>query len=403
MNTILLTDFDEVAEALKNPDLVQSLYDAGAVVMADVLLTLHGDSHRARRNLEMKVFRRDFFRHYEQNVFPATLEPTLAPHLAAGHCDLVQFGYDVTLNLTADFAGIDRPSRSTAETQALLALVKTFSTGATLVHSTRDHEEVNAEVLQALDRFDVQFLQPSMARRQVLIDQAARGEVTADELPRDVLTTLMLNEDKLSLPRDVLRREIAFYLQAGSHSTANSVVHACHELFSWGRTHPDDWTRFQREPLFLQRAVHESLRLHPASPVAWRRSQCPQRLSGGQAAAIGDCIVLDLGIANRAPGIFGSDSERFNPHRLIPRGRPPFGLTFGIGVHTCLGRDLDGGVLPKANTDADTHQYGLVTLIVRRLTESGARPVASDPPTPDSNTARNNWGRYPVTFRGGPP
>ncbi|NJN50718.1 MAG: hypothetical protein HC809_01955 [Gammaproteobacteria bacterium] len=160
MTTHTLTDFDEVADALKNPNLVQALYDAGAVVMADVLLNLHGESHRARRNLEMKVFRRDFFRHYEREVFPATLAPTLAPHVAAGRCDLVQFGYDITMNLTADFAGIDRPLESAAETAALLSLVKTFSSGATLVHSTRDHEAVNAEVRAALDVFDATFLKP---------------------------------------------------------------------------------------------------------------------------------------------------------------------------------------------------------------------------------------------------
>ncbi|NJN50719.1 MAG: hypothetical protein HC809_01965 [Gammaproteobacteria bacterium] len=80
---------------------------------------------------------------------------------------------------------------------------------------------------------------------------------------------------------------------------------------------------------------------------------------------------------------------------------------FGIGIHTCLGRDLDGGVLPKSNTDAADHQYGLVTLILRRLFEAGARPDPDAPPHPDTTTQRANWGRYPVVFgsvpRGDPP
>ena len=38
-----------------------------------------------------------------------------------------------------------------------------------------------------------------------------------------MLTVLLRNEDKLELPADVLKREMAFYLQAGSHSTSQPL------------------------------------------------------------------------------------------------------------------------------------------------------------------------------------
>ena len=398
MKEYLVADYAGVTGALRNPDLAQSLYDEGAVIMDQVLLTLHGEAHRQRRLLEFKVFRRDFFRFYEKEIFPRTLDETIAPALAEGRADLIDLGYRVTMNLTADFAGIDRPHRDAAETRALLDLVMTFSEGATLVHSNRDKDEVRAEVRAALQRFELDFLAPSIARRQSLLGRFVAGEITEDDLPRDVLTVLLRNEDRLELPPQVLTREIAFYLQAGSHSTANSTVHAVHDLMTWMAKRPDDAARLRDDPLFFQRAVHESLRLHPASPVAWRKATCPVSLDGGQQVLPGDRVVINLAAVNMATSLFGDSAGEFDPHRQIPVGHLPFGLTFGSGVHSCLGRDLDGGVIAREDTDPATHQYGIIALFARRILSEGARLDPDDPPTAATHIARPNWGRYPVIF-----
>lgn len=398
MTTIRLDRVPDALAALRNEHLAQSLYDEGAVVMADTLLTLHGDAHRQRRLLEFRVFRRSFFRYYETEVFPRALQEVLGSVVAGGSCDLVDFGYRITMNLTADFAGIDRPEKTAAETAALLRLVMTFSEGATLVHSTRDKEEVCREVRAALVELDQRFLQPSIARRQSLLVQLERGEITEEELPRDVLTVLLRNEDRLELPPEVLRREIAFYLQAGSHSTANSTVHAMHHLFCWMAATPGGRERLLAEPLFLQRCVHESLRLNPASPVSWRKPLCPLHLADGTAVTPEDRIEIDLWTANRSPDIYGADAHQFNPERTVAAGHELFGLTFGTGVHTCLGRDLDGGLVPRAGTDPANHQYGIITLLARALLEAGACPNPAQPPVRATHTARPNWGTYQVTF-----
>jgi cytochrome P450 len=395
---IKLSGFAETGEALRNPNLMQAMYDEGAVIMKDVLLTLHGDEHRKRRMLEFRVFRRDFFRYYETQVFPATLDETIAPVLATGRADLIDLGYRVTMNLTADFAGIDRPRRTEDETRELLALVQVFGEGATLVHSTRDKEEVRREVRAAMEVFDTRFLQPSIARRQAMIARMQAGELREEELPRDVLTVLLLNEDRLELPPDLLRREVAFYLQAGAHSTANSTVHAVHEIMTWCCAHPEDAARVRRDPLFFQRCVHESLRLHPASPTAWRRATCPFAMDDGRTVDENDRVVIDMAAANRDKSVFGPNADVFDPHRVFAPGQMPFGLTFGSGLHACLGRDLDGGVVAREDTDPATHQYGIITLFARRILAEGARLDPSDPPTAATYTARPNWGRYPVIF-----
>ena len=392
------SSYETIKSALVNRDLKQALYDEGKVIMDGVLLTLHGDEHRKRRKLEHRVFQRDFFRYYEQELFPKTLNETILPFLKKGSMDLIDFGYRITMNLTADFAGIDRIKKTPEETENLLSLVKTFSQGATLVHSKRSHDEVNKEVLKALEKFDKEFLIPSKQRREKLIKEFKNNKLKKEELPRDVLTILLMNEDNINLNNDLIKREIAFYLQAGSHSTANSMTHALHEIFTWCQKDPQNITKIREDRLFLQRCVHESMRLHPASPVAWRKSQCPVSLEKNINMKKDDLIIMDLHEANQDESIFGKDSDIFNPNRKVSKNQFLWGLTFGIGLHMCFGRDLDGGVVPNENTDPNSHQYGIVTLLVKKILNEDGCPDPKNMPKIDSSTERSNWASYPIIF-----
>lgn len=384
--TKAFSTYRECEAALRDPTLEQALYDAGEIIMKDVLLTLHGDAHRLRRRLEMRVFGRSFFKYYEQDVFPKTLEETLNPMAAKGGFDLIEFGYRVTINLTADFAGIDRPERSTQETEALLAMVKSFSEGATIIHTTRDKAVVESEVKEALASFDERFVRPSVARRKQLIEAGG-------DLPRDILTVILQNEDALDLPDDLIVREMGFYMQAGAHSTANATVHSMHEIFGWAGDDAARWARINEDVGFVQRCVHESLRLHPASPEALRK-QCP-------AHGATQFTKLDLFEANRDESIFGEDAAIFNPDRPRIKRVPAAGLSFGTGTHACLGQELDGGVLSRDDAGTADRQLGIVTLLVLRLLAMGARPDQENPPVADTKTSRPNWGSYHVRLNAG--
>ena len=331
------SDYQTIKKALVNRDLKQALYDEGKVIMEGVLLTLHGQEHHQRRKLEHKVFQRDFFKYYEHELFPKTLNETISPFLRKGSADLLDFGYRITMNLTADFAGIDRFKKTPEETENLLILVKIFSQGATLVHSKRPHDEVNMEVTEALGVFEEKFLIPSKNRRLKILKQFNDNKLNEDDLPRDVLTVLLRNVDGINLDDDLIKREIAFYLQAGSHSTANSMVHALHEILEWMEKHSEDKEKIYNDPIFLQRCVHESMRLHPASPVAWRKPTCPIELDKEIKMNQDDLLIMDLHNANRDKEIFGNDAEEFNPYRELDPNQSIWGLTFGIGLHLCFG------------------------------------------------------------------
>jgi cytochrome P450 len=355
------------------------------------LLDLHGDDHRNRRRLENRLFRRATFEHYERELLPAAIAGTLTPLIAEGSGDLVAIGYRTVMHLTAKIAGIDVPPESVTD---LEHLTKLFSRGATAVHAVGDRDQLVREVEQGMVLFQDLFLGPSIDRRRALIANVDAGRLGEDELPRDVLTTLLHNVDDLELPPDVIRREIAFYLQAGGHSTANALTHTLDELWTSGGS--ELVSRAARDRRFLQRCVHEALRLHPASPIAQRRALEACQLPSGTRVAEGSIVVVDLEAANREAALWGDRAERFDPDRPVPESSTPWGLSFGSGMHACIGMELDGGVL--AEDAIDTELYGTVTLLAGALLDARARPDPHRPPTQDPASARLHFSNYPVLF-----
>ncbi len=389
-------DYQQAARVLRDTNLRQGLYDEGAVLMDGVLVNLHGEKHRARRSLENKVFRRGFFTHYEKEVFPKTLALTIDQFVMDGGGDLVEFGFRALINLTCDFAGIDRPQASQPETDRLLLLMRSFALGTTLAHSKDDRDKVRQQVRHALSAFDVEFLQPSVARRLSLIRQLEERSDGENALPRDVLTVLLRNEDQIELDEAQLLREMAFFVVAGAQTSIHSLVHVMHEIFVWASGDSRTLGKLRSDPMLVQRCVHESARLHPSSPVAVRRAECPITLPTHQKVETGERVVVDLQGANQDPNIFGANASVFDPNRQFDKGISPYGLSFGLGMHACIGRTLAAGVTPKPDTDPVDHQYGIIALIACALLKNGARPDPKQPAEMDAKTERPNWGRYPI-------
>ena len=389
--TVTLSCFGEVRDAMRAKDLRQALYDDGALVMADCLLDLHGPEHRDRRRLENRLFRRETFEDYETNLLPRAIAEAIDPMAVVGRGDLVQIGYRAVMHLTSLVAGIDVAA---GDADRLEHIVKVFSKGATAVHATGNRSDLFAEVGDALVEFDELFFQPSTARRQYALAGLANGTIPASEVSRDVLTTLLQNVDALDLPIEVIRREVAFYLQAGGHSTANALTHTLDELWSHGDA--DLLGRARLDPAILQRCVHEALRLHPASPVAWRRTLAPVEMRSGTVIAENTLVVLDIEAANRDESVWGAGSDRFDPNRDVPDGVHAWGLSFGAGPHACIGMELDGGV--PADPGDSVHLHGTVALLASALLRAGAVPDPSEPPEIDPGTERLHYSRYPIVF-----
>ncbi len=400
MNTIELTDYRVCEKALLEPHLKQALYDEGAILMKEVLVTLHGQPHHERRVLEMRVFRKNFFRHYEHNVIPDVYSRVVKPYLEKGSADVVDFGYRVMVYLAVAFAGIDMQNHSQEEFDTLVGMLRTFGMAATLGQSNLDREAAKEEIAKTLQAFDDRFFTPSAERRQALIEQLKAGEISEDDLPMDVLTVLLRNEDKLDIVRDMVLRETAFYFLAGAHTSVHSLGHAMNHLLTWCEEHPEDRQKLIDDTAMIQRFVHESFRLHPSSPVSKRSALEPVEFLSGDKANKGDLVVINLQQANRDISIFGNNAADFYPFREYPRGVTETGITFGIGMHSCLGKNLAAGTLPKPGQEIeqDKRQLGMVTWVAHALLKDGAIKDKDNPGHIDPTITRETWAEYPILF-----
>jgi len=392
--------YHEVEHALRLTDLKQSLYDEGKILMDKVLVTLHGDEHRQRRSVESQLFRRNFFRVYENDVFPGLLRDTLDQFLSGESADLKELGYRIMVHLSLSFAGIDRIDGTIEEADAQHRLLIQLGQAATIGQYRGDREPIFQEIRDAIDEFRERFFLPARARRLALINDYCKGKISEEALPRDILTILLMHNDDLGMPDELMVREVAFFYLAASHTSVHTLVHATHELFSWCQRQGSSPTDVVKDAHQLQRFVLESMRLHPSSPEAWRRAEAPVSLADGTVVPAGDKVVIDLQSANRDSEVFGEDASEFNPLRQVEGRTSRAGMSFGGGMHVCLGMNLVAGTmlrdgeLPKP----DNHQFGTVTLIIKELIERGMRPNPDRAPQKIEASERDVWASYPVLF-----
>ncbi|MEO8697405.1 MAG: cytochrome P450, partial [Acidimicrobiales bacterium] len=241
--------------------------------------------------------------------------------------------------------------------------------------------------------FEEQFFKPSLETRRALLDRFEAGSIEEQDLPRDVLTLLLRNQDRLDLPYEIVLREVAYFPWVGSHSTSMAFVFTMHEIFGWLAQHPDDWSRV-RDRAWLVQCAHEALRLHPASPEARRVALADVELTSGELIPRDADVSLGLATANRDHDVFGADADAFVPHRALPPDVHPWGLSFGSGAHACMGQELAGGLPADQDTPETTHLFGAIVAMAHCLFCHGARPDPARPPKGDPNTSRPNFGEY---------
>lgn len=97
---------------------------------------------------------------------------------------------------------------------------------------------------------------------------------------------------------------------------------------------PGLWPRLGQEPALIPTVVEEGLRLFGAVSH-WRRRALVDVTVGGIDLPAGSQILLSFTAANRDPARF-AEPDRLDPHRSDARRH----LTFGHGIHVCLGAPL---------------------------------------------------------------
>ena len=364
-----LTEFKSALSLLVKRDVHQAMYERCPSLMADVLLNLEGNTHRTRKRLLMPLYRRESAKALEDWV-TCQLLPEMDPLIRASSTqDLVQLAQLAMLRVSVRLLGLP----SDCAEPRLLQLVDTFSASATAAQSMEHEDTLTQQLQNALTLFDEHYFQPHFARAR------------SDAQSMTVLPLLKHGLEQGVLDKVDCLKEAAFFLQASLYSTANALVHGFHELAGWFAERPNERIRFVEEPLWAQRCVAEALRLHPASPVMVRRYQ-------------GDQLDFDLVAINQDRDVFGDDANRFDPYRRVEALRPYSGLTFGVGHHSCPGRELAAGLVRTEKRGGDETQIGAITRLLIHWMKHGLKANPNEAPVRMTGTTRLNWASYPVVF-----
>ncbi|MDX6655045.1 MAG: hypothetical protein QOH18_2315 [Solirubrobacterales bacterium] len=172
-------------------------------------------------------------------------------------------------------------------------------------------------ILAAWDQLDAYLEDMITHRRHALTDDLIsdliRAEDDGDRLTHDEV--LMLS---------------ATLLGAGTDTTRNQLAGAVQVLSD----HPDQWALLAAHPELAPNAVHEVMRYCPIIFGTIRTAADAVEL-GGVSIPAGTLVLANTAAANRDPAVYDA------PERLdITREDPPAMLTFGGGVHYCLGAHL---------------------------------------------------------------
>lgn len=182
------------------------------------------------------------------------------------------------------------------------------------------------------------FVPPSddlIARQRKLFDEMGAYFATlADERraePREDLLTGLVQAELLGsrLDRDEMLSMLVLLLVAGNETTTNLIGNAVLDLLA----HPDQLERLRAEPALLPGAVEEVLRFSSPVQMDPRRARRATELRG-EVIAENQLVMSWLGAANRDESVF-SEADRFDVARSENRH-----LSFGYGIHYCLGANL---------------------------------------------------------------
>lgn len=403
--TIELDRYDDIREALFNPNLSRTFdtrsYHEGNIRDGIVSIS-HGPVHRARRRVENTQFRPDVLRLYERDLFPRVLDDLLDRLIDQESVDLFPVGELIASVLAALRAGIDCDPDDLDQLHDLIRYVDAFSQGSAILDS-KDPEGVRRLVYAAYETFERDWVGPSRARREALIARHRAGEIGEEDLPHDILTVLLLHRDdpKMALEDQArITREVATYLQGGTHTSAQTLVNAVDLMFearASGRI-PDVIERCADSLLYSQKVVHETLRLRPTTPKIRRRAEADTVVAGREVPKDA-VVILDAVRGNADPKYFGANPELFDPDRVIDPNVPRWGLSFGAGAHQCPGRSVGGGFPVPGEEPGDDHIYGLVALEIMEVCRRGIHPDPDRQPQRDDRTDRTTrWSHYWVRF-----
>jgi cytochrome P450 len=157
--------------------------------------------------------------------------------------------------------------------------------------------------------------------------------------PKDDLVTALIGCEEAGdrLNDEELRAMVTGLVFAGHDTTRNQLGHAMTTFID----HPDQWALLARDPSLAPRAVEEVMRVAPTVPIIARVATQDFEFQGLRIPS-GTFLSIFAASAHTDPRIFGETG--FD----ITQEPPARQLTFGAGVHYCLGSWMARAELAEA-------------------------------------------------------
>jgi cytochrome P450 len=149
--------------------------------------------------------------------------------------------------------------------------------------------------------------------------------------PKDDLMQAMIEAEEQgdALSEEELLGNCILLLAAGHGTTTHLIGNGTLALLR----HPDQVQRLQEQPTLVQSAIVELLRYDSPVQLTSRRAKESLQI-GGKQVSTGQEVIMLLGAANHDPAQFA------DPDRLLLARPENRHLSFGLGVHFCLGAPL---------------------------------------------------------------
>lgn len=146
----------------------------------------------------------------------------------------------------------------------------------------------------------------------------------------DLLSALIAAEEEGDRLTENELANLLFTIMAAGNETTTSLISSGVKLLL---THPDEYRKLADDPSLIANAVDEMLRYEaPIQNSFMRIAACDTELMGEEVVE-GELVAALVGAANRDPAVF-DDPDRF----LVDRPNADDHLSFGSGIHFCLGR-----------------------------------------------------------------
>jgi len=302
----MVTRYDDVSAALRNPDLYSSRGNArgAGIVMGRTILEMDGKEHQRQRKIVTPAFApRAVERKIGEFVESTAQEMIGDLRRSGGPADLVsQFTFTFPMRIIASLIGV--PIEDFAE----------FHRWAISLLNVADDPDAGIGAAGKI----VEYLRPVLEERrrkprEDLLSILVQAEVEGERLTEDEVLSFL----RLLLP-------------AGAETTYRLIGSTLFALLH----HPDVLDDLRDSPERIGAVIDETLRWESPVQCVSREAAAPIDVAGTQIPE-GSLIMLCLGSANHDEGHF-ADAASFQPDRANIGDH----VGFGYGEHYCPGTHL---------------------------------------------------------------